>query len=288
MSNSPYIQAVDVENFEKVVIQSSFQVPVLVDFWAEWCAPCKALIPVLEKLVAEYQGQFILAKVNTDEQQELAMEYGIRSIPTLKLFRQGQMVEEMTGAQPESVLRTIIDRHRDRKADHLRFEAIELYRQGKVDQALLLLERAEHIEPDYFPVILDKAKMLLDQKRFAEVTQLLQNLPANVQTDPATEELQVQLNFAQVADRSPSVLQLRQILADNPLHYEARHQLGAQLVLAGEYPEALEQFLELMRQNRQFGEDAGRKSILGVFMLLGNSGELVSRYRSKMSSLLLA
>ncbi|EDN70013.1 Thioredoxin [Beggiatoa sp. PS] len=97
MSNSPYIITVTAQNFASEVIEKSNQVPVLVDFWAEWCAPCKILMPILTQLVEKYQGQFILAKLNIDEQKELATQYGIRSVPTLKLFRHGQAVEEMMG-----------------------------------------------------------------------------------------------------------------------------------------------------------------------------------------------
>jgi putative thioredoxin len=120
---SESIVIADAQNFTVQVIEKSEKVPVLVDFWAEWCAPCKMLLPILNKLVEEYQGQFILAKVNSDEQQELAAQYGIRSIPALKLFRHGKVVEEMTGVQSESVLREMIDRHRDRPADKLREQA---------------------------------------------------------------------------------------------------------------------------------------------------------------------
>jgi len=109
MNHSPYIIIVTAQNFTTEVIEKSRQVPVLVDFWAAWCAPCKMILPVLTKLANEYQGKFILAKVNTDEEQQLASQYGIRSIPTLKLFRHGQVVEDIMGAQSESVLRDMID-----------------------------------------------------------------------------------------------------------------------------------------------------------------------------------
>jgi putative thioredoxin len=286
MNHSPYIIIVTAQNFTTEVIDKSRQVPVLVDFWAAWCAPCKIILPVLTKLADEYQGKFILAKVNTDEEQQLAGQYGIRSIPTLKLFRQGQVVEDIMGAQPESVLRNIIDRHCERPADRLRSQATAAHLSGNTEQAIALLEQARDMEPSYYPVQLDLAKILLDVKQFELARQLLKNLPVNVQMEPAVNELIAHLTFAAVADRASTVVSLEQIITANPDDHQARYQLSAQQVLAGDYETAMEHLLELMRRNRSFENDAGRKGLLAVFTLLGNQGPIVNRYRSKMSSLL--
>jgi len=283
MSN---VVIVDEFNFTQEVIEKSFQVPVLVDFWAEWCAPCKALIPTLTKLADEYQGQLVLAKVNTDEQRNLAAHYNIRSIPTLKLFRHGQLVEETLGVQPESVIRAMIDRHRERPADQLRMQASEAYQHGQANRALALLEKAKGMEPTYYPVQLDIAKILLAERSFEQAEQLLKSLPINVQIEPEVNELLANLNFSKIASKAPSIEILQATLSNHPNDHLSRYQLGAQLVVAGNFEAAMEQFLELMRRHRRFEDDAGRKSLLAVFSLLGNKGELVSRYRNKMSSLL--
>ena len=286
MSDSPYIFVVDELHFAEQVVQQSFKVPVLVDFWAEWCAPCKALMPVLSKLAKEYQGQFLLAKINTDEQRQLATQFNIRSIPTLKLFRNGQVVEEVMGAQPEQVIRALIDRYRERPADKLRLQAMEAYQQGQVNRAMALLEKAQEMEPSYYLIQLDIARILIAERKLLEAEQIIKGLPANVQTEADTQELFIHLNFFKVIHDAPPLEELTETLVHNPHDHRTRYQLGAYAAINGDYNTAMEHFLELMRQNRQFEDDAGRKSLLAVFTLLGNKGEWVSRYRSKMSSLL--
>ncbi|NJO16977.1 MAG: thioredoxin [Thioploca sp.] len=286
MNYSPYIITVNTQNFTTEVIEKSRQVPVLVDFWAAWCAPCKMILPVLTKLADEYQGKFILAKVNTDEEQQLASQYSIRSIPALKLFRQRQIVEDIMGAQPESVLRDLIDRHCERPADRLRSQATAAHLDGNPEQAIALLEQARNMEPSYYPVQLDLAKIFIDLKRFKLAQQLLKDLPINIQLEPEVNELIAHLTFSVVADKAPAVLSLEQAIAINPDDHQARYQLSAQQVLTGDYETAMAHLLEIMRRDRSFENDAGRKGLLAIFTLLGNQNPIVSRYRSKMSSLL--
>ena len=286
MNHSPYIITVNAQNFTTAVIEKSRQVPVLVDFWAAWCAPCKIILPVLTKLADEYQGKFILAKVNTDEEQQLAAQYGIRSIPTLKLFRHEQVVEDIMGAQPESVLRDLIDRYCERPADKFRSQAAAAHLSGNTEQAITLLEQAREIEPSYYQIQLDLAKILIDVKRFEEAQQLLKDLPVNVQMEPEVNELIAHLTFATVANEAPAMATLEQALVVNPNDHQARYQLSAYQILGGDYETAMEHLLELMRRDRGFGDDAGRKGLVAIFTLLGNQDPIVSRYRSKMSSLL--
>jgi putative thioredoxin len=286
MSESPYIINVTSQNFNTVVIEQSFQVLVLVDFWAEWCAPCKMLLPVLTELVEEYQGQLIIGKVNIDEQQGLAGRYSVRSIPTLKLFKEGTVVEEAMGAQPAATLRQLIDHHRERPSDQLRFQAIQAYQEGDSERAIHLLEQAREMEPTHYPVSLELVKILISNQRVTEAEAIIKALPVNVQTEPEVIELTAQLTFAMLVADAPPMTILVDRLAKNPNDHEARYQLSAHQVMAGEYEVAMDNLLELMRRNRQYQEDAGRKGLLAIFTLLGNQGPLVNRYRSKMSSLL--
>lgn len=286
MTDAAHTVIVDHTNFTEQVLVQSDKVPVLVDFWADWCAPCKMLMPVLAKLAAEYQGQFILAKVNTDEQHALASEYGIRSLPTLKLFRHRQAVEEIIGMQPETVIRALIDRYREQPADQLRQQALHAYAQGDSEQALSLLTTAQEHEPDYYLLQLDRIKILMDIHRVAEAEQLIKTLPANIQAEPEVEKLLAKINFATIATQAPDMAQLEQTVNAEPNNHSARYQLGAQKVLADDYETAMEHFLELMRRDRKFADDAGRKGLLSIFALLDNQGQLVNRFRSKMSSLL--
>jgi putative thioredoxin len=286
MSESPYIIIVSKDNFSEQVIEKSLSVPVLVDFWADWCAPCKMLTPILTQLVEEYQGQFILAKVNIDEQQQLATQYSIRSIPTLKLFRHGNVVEEIMGVQPEPALREMIERHREHPADKLRQQAKAAQLSGDNTTAITLLEQAREKEPNYHPVQLDLAKILIDVQRFEEAQQLLNKLPLSLQQETEVAQLMAQLHFATIASKAPPESDLEKTLNSNPNDLMARYQLSAKKVLDGKHEEAMELLLELMRRDRSFEDDAGRQGLLTVFTLLNHQSPLVNRYRAKMASLL--
>ncbi|OUD13140.1 thioredoxin [Thioflexithrix psekupsensis] len=286
MAESPYIVTVDSTNFVTAVIESSQKVPVLVDFWADWCSPCKMLMPILEKLVAEYQGQFILAKINIDQQPALANQFAVRSVPTIKLFRHGKVVDEMLGVQGEAALRTMIDTHRDRPADDLRRQAAQAYHSGQLTAAVELLQAACELDKTYYPSYLDLAQVFLAMGQIETAEAIIKELPATIQAEVATQKLQVRLNFTKVAQQAPTIEQLQATLANDPNQHEARYQLSALLVLKQDYEGALTQLLELMRRGRKFGDDAGRRGLVDVFLLLNNEGSLVSRYRAKMTSLL--
>ena len=153
MAESPYIIDVTRENYAQVM-KASFEVPVLIDFWASWCQPCQALMPVLAKLADEYQGKFVLGKLNTEEQQEIAAQFGIRSIPNVKLFRNGQPVDEFMGALPERAVREFLDRHIARESDVTVQEAREKLAAGDADAAIALLNQARAADPDNPRVVL--------------------------------------------------------------------------------------------------------------------------------------
>ncbi len=286
MDNSPYTIVANQQNFTTEVLEKSNQVPVLVDFWASWCAPCKMIEPVLEKLVEEYQGQFILAKVDTDDQQQLAGQYAIRGIPALKLFRHGEVVEETSGVQSENVLRQMIDKYRERPADKLRTQADLANVAGNSLEAISLLEQARELEPDYYPVTFELAKLFIEQEKFAEAEQLIKALPANIRLEAEVNELQSHLTFSKLAAESPALDTLEATLATEPDNLMVRYQLSAKKVTTGEYEVAIQHLLEIMRKSRAFEDDAGRKGLLALFTLLGNQGPLVNNYRKKMLSLI--
>ncbi len=286
MADSPYIVSVSAENFAQEVLEKSNTVPVLVDFWADWCSPCKTLMPVLEQLVESYQGQFILAKINIDQDAELAAQFKVRSVPTLKLVRNGQIVDEALGVQPESVLRAMIDAHRVHPADDLRRQAAQAHREGNGEEALRLLRTACELEPEYYPSQLDLAKVLVETGQFTEADTLLRSLPASVQADLPTKRLMAWLGFGVIASEAPDPSTLQTQLEADPDNHQARYQLSALLVLNRHYEAALSHLLELMRRSRKFNDDAGRRGLVDVFLLLNNEGPVVAHYRSKMASLL--
>jgi putative thioredoxin len=282
MTESNFIFEVTAENFGTIVLEGSRTVPVLVDFWAPWCGPCKTLTPILTKLAEEYRGRFILAKINTEEQQALAGQFGIRSIPTVRLFKAGQPVDEFMGALPETELRAFLDRHIPRESDRMVAQANQLARQGDLDAAIRLVEEANKRDPDNLRVLIAYASFKAVLGETGEAERILAALPAEELGNPAVAGLKAQLLFDRIAQAAPAVAELQQRLTADPNDSEARYQLAARHVMAGEYEPALEQLLALLLKNRQFGDDAARKGMLAIFELLGGNDPLVNRYRSRM------
>jgi putative thioredoxin len=268
-------------DFEQKVLVASTEIPVLVDFWAPWCAPCKQLTPVLEKIVAGYGGRLRLAKVNTDEQMQLAALFGIRSLPTVMLIKDGRPVDGFMGAQPESVIREILDAHLG-ATDALN-DAVPLPTDPK--QLVAMLREQIAAQPDKPELKLELAKALLPLGETEEVTHILDALPANLaESDPA-RRLRSQLAFARALKGAPPRGELSVLVKHDPDNLRARYQLGTRLLIDGEPAPALEQFLEIMRRNRQFEDDLGRRSLIAAFDLVDDP-DLVSRTRRQMASML--
>ena len=285
MSDSPHIVSVGRADFLREVVEKSREIPVLVDFWAVWCAPCQMLNPVLVKLADEFQGKLRIAKVDIDEQQELALQYGVRSVPTLKLFHGGQVVRELLGAQPENVLRQAIEPYIARPVDALRAQAGLAKTAGHTAEAERLLRQAVADDPAYYRSHQDLLALLLEDGQFGAAQELFNSLPANIQADPAVNAVLPRLEFGRVVQQAPKPEALEQTLATNPDDHQARLQLSAHQVLAGHYQAAMDNLLAILRKDRSFGDDAARKSLVSIFTLLGDD-PLVTRYRAKLSSLL--
>ncbi|MDZ7751212.1 MAG: thioredoxin [Gammaproteobacteria bacterium] len=286
MSDSSFIAEATERDFEARVLRPSFEVPVLVDFWADWCAPCRALAPVLTALAEAYQGAFLLVKVNTDEQQALAQHYSVRSLPTVKVFRNGEVVEEFMGAQPEAVVREILDRHVERHSDKLRAEAAALHQAGELEAALATLRGALQEDPDNTRIHADLVPLLLEAGALDEAEEVMKKVPVDKGVEPEFKALAARIEFARDTEQGVDAETLEARVEADPADLDSRYQLAVQYVSASQYEEALEQFLEIMRRDRGFRDDAGRKGMLSVFQLLDNGGPLVSRYRSLMSAVL--
>lgn len=275
--------AVDVglADFAHHVLEESKHRPVVVDFWAPWCGPCKSLKPILEKLAAEYGGKFLLAKINSDDNQELAARYGVRGIPSVKAFIDGEPVDEFSGALPEGEVRAFLDRLIPGPADELRGQAAELRLAGDLSGALQRLADASRIDPAHIGVRLDAAEIMLDLNEADEAQHLLGSVPDD--TDPRVPQLKARLQFMGAAGEDQAALAARVAANENDL--EARLALANLLVAAGQYEAGMDQLLEIVRRDRGFKEDIGRKTLLSVFSLL-DGDERVSRYRRMLSSLL--
>ncbi|HEV7392887.1 MAG TPA: co-chaperone YbbN [Burkholderiales bacterium] len=278
---------VDKNSFDTIVIEGSKQAPVVVDFWAPWCAPCRALGPVLEKVADEYDGRFTLAKVNSDDNQEIAARYGVRGIPSVKAFIGGEVVDEFTGALPESGVRAFIERVVPSPAEELRDSAARVYAQTRdVEQALDLLSQAEKLDPKNEDARIDRAAILMDAGRHDEARKLIESLSPLARMDERVNALQARLDLAQGAAEAPSEAVLKERIAREENDLEARLQLAHQYVARQDYRSALEQLLEVVRRDRAYGEDVARKTMLKVFELLGNQGELVSEFRKKLATVM--
>lgn len=282
MAASAYVFDVTQADYQQAVIENSRRVPVLVDFWADWCGPCKMQLPVLLKLAEEYRGKFLLAKIDTDAERGLANLHNIRSIPTMKLFRDGEVVEEILGAQTESTLRMLLDKHVPRASDTLREQALALAEAGDTDAALDILRAAAADDPDNPRAQLDYLRTAMEAGRMDEAEQALEKMPIAQRETPEIRRLTALLGFARRIAGAPGQATLEQRIAQNADDVEARELLGARLALAGEAEQALEQYLEILRRDRRYGDDAGRKGLLALFELLGNQGPLVSRYRAQL------
>ncbi len=284
MADSPYIVEVTDASFTQDVLERSYQVPVLVDFWAEWCQPCKMLMPTLARIAEDYAGKFILAKINTEEQREVAGQFGIRSIPTVKLFRNGEVVDEFAGALPEGSIRDFINQHIPRESDALIDQALDAMDQEDLETAEDLLVRVTAEDPENYRVILANAQLKMLRGDFDATEQLLDALPLDKQDDPEAKQLRAQLPFIRALSTAPAEAEL--IEAAESGDSQATYQLAAMRIFQQDFEQALELLLGLMRKDRKFGDDAARKGMLAVFDMLGGDADLVKRYRGKMFTLL--
>jgi putative thioredoxin len=283
---SQYAFDVSLEDFEAKVLLPAETVPVLVDFWAPWCEPCKVLKPMLEKLAEEYAGRFLLAKVNADESPELAQHFGVRSIPSVKVLFQGQLVDEFNGAMAESQLREFIDRVAlpgGPASASPREQAAALVTEGQLDAALAILVEASREAPEDEATRLDAIDVLMQLGRNDEAQQLL--AVEYKQEANRAAALRARLALAQgAADTEP----LEAKLAANPDDHATRLELSRAYAAQSRFREALEAALEVVRRDRFFDEGAGRKALLQLFEALAGEqyDDLVREFRRKLSAAL--
>ncbi len=296
MSDSPYIIEGTKENFADLVAKSQ-ELPVLVDFWADWCGPCKQLTPVLEKLAAEYQGRFLLAKINTESEQELAAHFQIRSIPSIKIIKGGAIVDEFMGVQPEAVIREMLDRHcgdgpppdgegqPEEAVDELSQMAMAQFAQGDTDGAIANLTGAVAADPANHSARITLAQLQIAAGEFDDAQASLDAIPEEARDD-RYNSISGMFDFARIIKDAPPPEELEGKLAADAGDTLARYQLSAFQMLGNRPDDACENLLEIVRTDRKFEDDAARNALIKVFNVIGPDHPLTAEYRRKLARLL--
>jgi len=291
MSQSPYIFDVTSDNFDQLVIENSHHKPVLVDFWAEWCAPCKALMPMLASITESLGGELLLAKVNCDAEALLTERFGIRSLPTVVLFKDGQPVDGFAGIQPESAIRTMLEPHvaepqpADDSGEDVEAQVAALLDAGEPEQAIALLQQTM-AEDSRDPLLLLLARALVDSRQFDDVDTVLGAIEDKDSHKQTIAGLRAGLDFARQTADLPAPGQLEQRLASDPNDSEAAYQLAIHQLAGQQHQAALEGLLQLMQRDRGYADNAAQHTLLQTFELLGNDHPLSISYRRKLYQLL--
>jgi putative thioredoxin len=273
-------------DFQQVVIERSRTTPVVVDFWAPWCGPCRMIGPVLERLAREANGAWILAKLNVDHNPQTAGRYGIQGIPAVKGFRNGQVVSEFVGAVPEPQIRRFVDQLVPSTADIMVVEAQRLEAAGNLAQAETAYRRALHTDAYHAAALLGLGRMLFQLDRFDEALSTLQRVPMGRPERVEAEGWIAKASFRQQAALSGGEVEARRRLAASPDDLDARLALATALSAKGSYREALEGLLEIVRRDRGAQRDKARRAALSIFSLLGDDHALTQEYRPQLAILL--
>ena len=285
MEAGPHIVDIDESNAQQLLIDESFNRPVVVDFWADWCGPCKQLMPVLEKLANEYAGAFLLAKVNADEQQMLAGQLGVRSLPTVMVIKEGQPIDGFAGAQPESAVREMLQKHLPSPWDAKIAEATALLDQGETAAAIAMLRGAWEESGKLPDVACAYAGALVEANRLDDADAVLDEIRM-VDQDALYEQLKAQIELKREAGKSPEIEALEQQLAADESNHEVRVKLAVQLTTTGHYRDALEHLLLVLRADRDWNNGEAKRLYLDTIATIGKGDPLAAEYQRKLFSLL--
>ncbi|MDG0979559.1 MAG: thioredoxin [Halieaceae bacterium] len=280
-----YIVNIDESNAMRFLIEESNVRPVVVDFWADWCGPCKTLMPILEKLAHEYAGAFLLAKVNADEQQNIAGQFGVRSLPTVMVIQNGQPVDGFAGAQSEAQVRELLQKYLPSPWAAALEEAARLMEVGDQQAALTLLRKAYDDSDQDLDIALNLAHVLIQCNRFAEAETVLENIRF-VDRDARYEQLVAELALKQEASKSPETEALEAKLEADPDNLDLRVDLAVQYSVDGHYADALEQLMVVLKTNRDHNNGGTKKRMLDIIASLGKGDPIAVDYQRKLFGLL--
>jgi len=286
MSDAYSIQVTS-ETFETDVLQKSQETPVLVDFYAEWCGPCKTLGPMLERLADEYAGAFILAKVDADAEQMLAAGMGVRSLPTVVLFKNGQPADHFMGALPEGEIRAILDKHVERVEASPLERAAELVALGQYDEAIALYQLITADDPENYDVYLDMAQALLKKGDLDSAEAIVERLPDAQKMDPRAKSIVAGKAFQDLLAGAPDRATCESRIAANDEDSEARYFLAVHLMVSDDVESAITHLLTIIRTDRQYNDDAARLLLIQIFDRLGNDDPRARTGRRQLATLLM-
>ncbi len=283
---SSWIIEVTSANFERDVIERSSEVPVVVDFWAPWCGPCLTLSPLLERLAEEYGGQFVLAKIDTDGETELAQQFGVRSIPAVYGLRDGRAVDGFIGVQPESAIRAWLDRLMPTPIERLAADARKLEATDP-DAAEAKYNEVLALEPGSIPAQTGLARIALDRGRLDDAQARIAAMERQGFLEPEAEKVKAELLLHLQAQGAGGIEAARAALAEHPGDLELKFQLAEALAASGQYADALALCLELVERDRKGVGDRARLTMIAIFQLLPPDSELVTEYQRQLSMVLM-
>jgi len=270
------------ENFPQLVLENSHRGPVLVNYWTPNAGPCFILWQVLEALSKEYQGRFLLVNVNTDTQNALVRENGITSVPTIKIYQNGNVVESIYGARSETSLRTTIDKFAPPAKNTPIARAIQSYQAGHVGDALNILAEASSMAPEDPRPCATAIKLLLREKRFADIDTYCCALPDDIRMKPEISTLQVHAKMLQLAETAVSAGELDRQLAAVPDDMDAALSRAAVAMLQDDYETALKRLFQILQQDPHYHDELARRAMLVIFSLLGDTHELTKSFQESM------
>jgi putative thioredoxin len=282
---SDFIVNIDETNAAALLIEESHKRPVVVDFWADWCEPCKVLMPMLENIATEYQGAFLLAKVNADEQQNISQQFGVRSLPTVMVIKDGQPVDGFAGAQPETAVREMLVKYLPAPWDGLLQLANEAMEKGDFAAALTPLRQAWEESGRIHDISIAYIHCLIESMRLDEAQLVLDSIKM-VDQDAAYEQLVAQLELKREAAKSPEIEALEQKLAGDPANHDARASLAIQYTNAGRFKDALENLMTILEQELDHADGGTKKVLLDTIASLGKGDPLAAEYQRKLYSML--
>ena len=285
--NTPLMAIVDItlDNAQQFLIDESFSRPVVVDFWADWCGPCKNLMPVLEKLANEYAGAFLLAKVNADDQQMISSQFGVRSLPTVMVMQNGQPVDGFTGALPEVQVRELLAKYLPKPWEAPLNQAQALMADEKFTDALPLLRQAYEGSQQLVSIALLMAQCHLELNRVDNAEAILSTIKMADQ-DAHFEQLTAQIALKKQAAKTPELSALEDAYSKAPEDLTLRYQLALQYHQESQFRPALEHLLDIIRTERNFADGEARKTFTAIIATLGKSDPLAIEFQRKLFTLL--